>query len=99
MALFEIIVSFLPSILVVGARNRTCPIPIPRLESIPEPFPMLESIPEPIPELNPEPIPGSAPESESSPESESTWESQTQVNFDYLPLSTRSIIGPKRLYS
>ena len=36
-------------ILVVGARNRTYPIPIPCSESISEPIPILESIP--IPEL------------------------------------------------
>ena len=40
--------------LMVDARNRTYPIPIPWLESISEPVPMLESIP--IPELAPDPI-------------------------------------------
>ena len=74
---------------VVGARNRTYPIPIPCSESIPEPIPMLELIPIPklvserIPELNPEPIlelvPEPIPDStpESIPGSESAPESES----------------------
>ena len=60
--------STVPYLVVVEARNRTYPIPIPCSEPIPERIPMLESIPipesipEPIPELVPEPIPEFVPE-------------------------------------
>ena len=73
---------------VVGARNRTYPIPIPCSELVPEPIPeqipMLESIPipesipEPIPETISEPIPEPIPEltPEPIPQSESAPESE-----------------------
>ena len=83
---------------VVGARNRTYPIPIPCSESIPEPIPMLESIPtpesipDPIPELVQElilelvlaPIPDSTPGSdpESIPGSASAPESETPPELE-----------------